>query len=234
MKPKPMHGTSKAEGCEHTRLGNFCKLIPGLPTWAEAIGIKHPCEAEHITAVLGSAGGIMHDARDESPDSDIPAGYTFFAQFIDHDITLDTTSPLHGPPLSDDAINKEGARPCATPCRQMACTRLSTAKRGSHSGAVDSTDDSRAAVEKLVAANAALDGVFWSALWIGMCMPVAVHLTSLANDLLGRDSKTERERREALQKLGMAATPVEWLGRITAAFGPVVAATIMETSHKDL
>jgi hypothetical protein len=91
-----MHGTSKAKGCSHARLGNFCKMFPRLKTWAEDCGITEQCEAEAVARAIGGVGGLMHDVRNESPDSDIPAGYTFFAQFVDHDITLDTTSPLHG------------------------------------------------------------------------------------------------------------------------------------------
>ncbi len=101
---KPMHGTGKAAGCAHARLGSFCKLLPKLPTWAEDCGIQHQCEAEDIAAIVGGAGGLMHDERNESQDSSIPAAYTFFAQFVDHDITLDTTSPLHGNALSEKEV----------------------------------------------------------------------------------------------------------------------------------
>ena len=95
------HGMTKARGCEHASLGNFCKLFPNLKSWASDCGIKQQCEAEEIAALLGGPGGIMHDARGESGDSGIPAAYTFFAQFIDHDITLDTTTALHGTPVAD-------------------------------------------------------------------------------------------------------------------------------------
>lgn len=101
-----MHGTTKAMGCSHLSLGSFCKLLPELPTWADDCNIQHQCQAERVAAVLGGPGGIMHDSRDESPDSGIPAAYTFFAQFVDHDITLDTRSQLHGPELTLDQINK--------------------------------------------------------------------------------------------------------------------------------
>jgi hypothetical protein len=89
------HGTSNARGCQHLRLGNFGKLFPDLPGLAVT-----EAEAE----ALGGPGGIMHDLENRSPDSQTPAGYTFFAQFIDHDITLDITTELHGQPLSSDAI----------------------------------------------------------------------------------------------------------------------------------
>ncbi|SER85214.1 Animal haem peroxidase [Nitrosomonas sp. Nm51] len=103
-KGKPMHGMAKAKGCSHLRLGSFCKLFPDLPSWANDCDIQTQCEAEKIAELLGGAGGIMHDATSSSPDNTIPAAYTFFAQFIDHDITLDTTSELHGNELSKDEI----------------------------------------------------------------------------------------------------------------------------------
>ncbi len=105
------HGMTKARGCSHVRFGTFCKLIPDLPAWADDCGIKNQCEAEEIAALLGGPGGIMHDADGSSEDSGIPAGYTFFAQFIDHDITLDTTSKLHGEQLDNkDIANRPNLR----------------------------------------------------------------------------------------------------------------------------
>lgn len=103
---KPMHGTSKAMGCSHARLGNFCKMFPRLKTWAERCDIDSRCEAEQIAEILGGRGGIMHDINSSSPDSGIPAGYTFFAQFVDHDITLDTSSELHGAAQSNKEIEE--------------------------------------------------------------------------------------------------------------------------------
>ena len=63
-------------------------------------------QAEEIAAQLGGPGGIMHDAEDDSGNSDIPAAYTFFAQFVDHDITLDVHSELHGEALDEDALRE--------------------------------------------------------------------------------------------------------------------------------
>ncbi len=103
---KPMHGTTKAKGCSHMRLGNFCKLFPKLKSWGDEYGIKHQCEAEEVAAILGGSGGIMHDVNSSSADSETPAGYTFFAQFIDHDITLDTTSGLHNSPADNPPANE--------------------------------------------------------------------------------------------------------------------------------
>lgn len=100
------HGVSKGRGCNHLRLGNFCKLLPKLPTWADDFGINDQCEAENVMAILGSPGGIMHDSTSSSLDSSIPAAYTFFAQFIDHDVTLDVDSNLHGQALNEEKINE--------------------------------------------------------------------------------------------------------------------------------
>lgn len=46
-------------------------------------------------ALLNTLGNLMGDpGRDTGADSIIPAGYTYFGQFVDHDITLDTTSSI--------------------------------------------------------------------------------------------------------------------------------------------
>ncbi len=106
LQQKPMHGSSKAKGCSHLRLGNFCKMFPDLPTWADEYKIKDQCEAEVVAGLLGGANGIMHDINSDSPDSSIPAAYTFFSQFVDHDITLDTASNLHGKQIDNEAVSK--------------------------------------------------------------------------------------------------------------------------------
>lgn len=49
----------------------------------------------------------MHDMDGRSPDSGIPVGYVFFAQFVDHDVTLDATSPLRvDSPKSPKAVTE--------------------------------------------------------------------------------------------------------------------------------
>ena len=51
---------------------------------------------------LGAKGGPMDGGKTRNPSSTIPMGMVFFGQFIDHDITLDTTSSL-------DRVNDESA-----------------------------------------------------------------------------------------------------------------------------
>ncbi len=94
--PIQHHGMTKARGCSHAKLGNFGKLFPKL---------KPLSISEEQAKILGGKGSPMDDANDSSGDSHLPAGYTFFAQFIDHDITLDTVTDLHGAPLSSEEIS---------------------------------------------------------------------------------------------------------------------------------
>lgn len=93
--PVQHHGVSKAKGCSHARLGSFGKLFPKL----DACRVT-----EQQAQILGGKDSPMHDVNDQSGDSNVPAGYTFFAQFIDHDVTLDTTTQLDGSPLSLNEI----------------------------------------------------------------------------------------------------------------------------------
>ena len=51
-----------------------------------------------IEALLTQLGNLMGDTgRDTGADSIIPAGYTYFGQFVDHDITLDVSSTIDAP-----------------------------------------------------------------------------------------------------------------------------------------
>ena len=93
--PVRHHGMTKARGCSHVAVSNFCKLFPGL---------QGVILSEDEAEILGGPGGLMHDFDGQSPDCQIPAGYIFFAQFVDHDITLDTVSGLRDVPKSDDEI----------------------------------------------------------------------------------------------------------------------------------
>ena len=113
------HGTARAPASQHLRLGNFGMLLPlqdpPIPTWAEEFGIaelaaaeniEERVAAENIVNVLGGRDRIMHDARGTSGNSDIPAAYTFFAQFVDHDITLDAESELTSEALTREEVER--------------------------------------------------------------------------------------------------------------------------------
>ncbi len=97
-KSKCHHGMAKAHGCKHVAVGKFSKLfdLPNLVV------------TEDEAAAIGGPGGVMHDFDGGSPDCEIPAGYIFFAQFVDHDVTLDAFSALRGSPLSEKEVEKIG------------------------------------------------------------------------------------------------------------------------------
>ena len=95
--PVHHHGIAKASGCEHTAATTFSKLFANLTT----LNVT-----EQEAAILGGPGGLMHDFDGASPDCEIPAGYIFFAQFIDHDITLDTTTMLGDAPRTAAQVAK--------------------------------------------------------------------------------------------------------------------------------
>ncbi|WP_309895945.1 heme peroxidase family protein [Archangium sp.] len=83
-----IRGHNPPESQFHDR-GRFGRLFPALPVFA-------PDNAKVREALfeLGKLGGLM-DAGPTNPDNEtIPAGFTFFGQFVDHDMTFDPTSIL--------------------------------------------------------------------------------------------------------------------------------------------
>jgi hypothetical protein len=69
--------------------GRFGRLFPSLPPFAT----DTPQVRERLSE-LGKTGGLM-DALSNNPDNTkITAGFTFFGQFLDHDMTFDPTSSL--------------------------------------------------------------------------------------------------------------------------------------------
>ena len=65
-----------------------------------------PRAAPYDPTKLSELAGLMnaedefHDGRDGEENLFVPAGYTYFGQFVDHDLTFDTTSSLK--PLSEE------------------------------------------------------------------------------------------------------------------------------------
>lgn len=72
---------------------------------------------KRLLAELGKTGGLMDEGNDVSSvgDSDVPAGFTFLGQFIDHDITFDTVSQL------DSLANPGSIRNGRTPSVDLDC-----------------------------------------------------------------------------------------------------------------
>ena len=68
----------------------FCYLTPASVRSASSLPFNIANQV-----LLGQLGDIMGDpGRDTGADSIIPAGFTYFGQFVDHDITLDVSSTL--------------------------------------------------------------------------------------------------------------------------------------------
>ena len=88
------HGIAKARGCSHIAVGKFSHLFPKLTPLLIT---------EEEAAAIGGPGGVMHDFDSGSADSTVPVGYIFFAQFVDHDVTLDVSSALRPAADSDQA-----------------------------------------------------------------------------------------------------------------------------------
>lgn len=66
--------------------------------------------------LLGQLGALMGDPGREQPTmSNIPAGYTYFGQFVDHDITLDISSSL------DSSVNANTISNMRTPKLDLDC-----------------------------------------------------------------------------------------------------------------
>ncbi len=78
----PRTGENQPLG-EFTETGKFGRMFPKLPSFTPSI------------ASLTELGDAMNDPSPNTPDGDnlnVPAGFTYLGQFVDHDITLDTTA----------------------------------------------------------------------------------------------------------------------------------------------
>ena len=90
-----LHGFSVRNGDNtplgaFTRSGKFGRMFPELPPFAPSI--------ESLTALGDAMTDDTHDPADATRDNptgdnpNVPAGFTYLGQFIDHDITFDPTS----------------------------------------------------------------------------------------------------------------------------------------------
>ncbi|MDX1524344.1 MAG: peroxidase family protein, partial [Anaerolineae bacterium] len=61
---------------------------------------------------IGAADGIMHETKRE--DGQVPAGYTFLGQFLDHDITLEQVSSL-----DDETVDFDGLHNTRSPALDL-------------------------------------------------------------------------------------------------------------------
>lgn len=69
--------------------GRFGRLFPTLPPFA-----PDTQKVRDALVELGKPGGIMDQGTNNPDNPNLVAGFTFFGQFLDHDITFDPTSSL--------------------------------------------------------------------------------------------------------------------------------------------
>lgn len=97
----PAHGGSGTRGPDRTTessttRGKFGRMFRNLPVFAPAD------EADAIAQLTALAAKMVQpaeadkplDADDDDQNPDIPAGYTYFGQFVDHDVSFDPISSL--------------------------------------------------------------------------------------------------------------------------------------------
>ncbi len=90
------HGFSPRSGdlqplSQYVPSGKYGRMFPKLPPLFQPGNLK---ETEKILEALTKLGNTMVDQTGEASEgdnNDVPAGYTYLGQFIDHDITFDST-----------------------------------------------------------------------------------------------------------------------------------------------
>ena len=95
--------------------GPFGRLFPELPAWSPPGVPEEELEAHFLKFAKemvekpGKTAREIGKDDDKNFDSEIPAGYTYFGQFVDHDLRHDVT------PLSQAEIDPERLRNFRTP-----------------------------------------------------------------------------------------------------------------------
>lgn len=96
---KKMHELEHFCNCAHdqnVRAGKFGRLFPELPALYTDPNILH---------ALGAKNGPMDGGSNVNRTNSVAVGQVFFGQFIDHDITLDTTSSFNNVNQATDITN---------------------------------------------------------------------------------------------------------------------------------
>lgn len=78
-----------APGSKYYNKGKFGRLFPTLPPYRLPSGVDDKAALDKLSELMREAS---KKPKQENPS--IPAGWVFFGQFVDHDITFDPTSSL--------------------------------------------------------------------------------------------------------------------------------------------
>ncbi|MES2068818.1 MAG: peroxidase family protein [Pseudomonadota bacterium] len=88
--PQSLHGLVG------TGLGGFSRLLDADPVQPSDLDLNnpHPSNGQPggLAQLMGDAPDTVSDEPDPEENLYIPAGYTYLGQFVDHDLTFDTTS----------------------------------------------------------------------------------------------------------------------------------------------
>ena len=101
--PSPNNG----HGQLGTREQLFVRLLPENPKPFESASL------EALAKLMIVVDTELNDGADAEENLAVPAGYTYFGQFVDHDLTLDTTSSFSDP--------KAAASDLRTPALDLDC-----------------------------------------------------------------------------------------------------------------
>ena len=87
-----MSDTPGTHGAVGRREGGFTRLFDKRTTDFDAGSLQ-----TLATQMIGNTGDDASNDPDGEENLAVPAGYTYFGQFVDHDLTFDTTSSLTDP-----------------------------------------------------------------------------------------------------------------------------------------
>lgn len=101
MNRLPAHGNRKmTRGMEQVPTSSFQRdeghrfgrMFPDLDAWGYAV--PEQIALDFLTTMSEQDGFLDESQAEDVESSQYPAGFTFLGQFMDHDLTLDTTSSL--------------------------------------------------------------------------------------------------------------------------------------------
>ena len=103
---KQPKGSVRQQNVEANRFGRLFEVGKTYTYGGRKFVLQaHPSDVAELRR-LGRIDGPMHEKSDsEVRDSNVPAGYVFFGQFIDHDVTFDTISSLDKPITDNETEN---------------------------------------------------------------------------------------------------------------------------------
>lgn len=105
----PLAGQATVASGSHGSIGQdshaFVRLLPPRATSYDPVKLRQLAQQ-----MIGNEGDEATNDPDGEENLVVPAGYTYLGQFIDHDLTFDTTSSLDNPATSPAPSNQRTPR----------------------------------------------------------------------------------------------------------------------------